>query len=727
MASVLCAVICFVFHLSYGYLSPLVAIFVLVLFRDQTVGAGVPAFFGCLVAGGVALAICAVLAGAPFALALCMLSWLFVWMAFLPRFPLGRALGGILIAMVLFSVALGTARPEDLVTGFWTQVFIGIAVAAAFDRLVWPSGAADTLHETLATVFEDFAGTLEALGADMRGGYGGAAVPEGDLSHLSAISNVLKHAFGGRSDAEFKLKFRCWLIWDRLQALARHARSGQLVSLDGALASRLEDIVSGLAIHFRELADSALHRRRGGHLAPETMKKVDDLVELLRDARFREPRVTDRTLSAATLIKLLTHCVSDHDRLADAYNALLQSEIALKPRRSDAIGPAAGGFFSWPTADTLKTSAKIVLITLILLIGVTYLGFPGSSVVAFYGITFGLMVNLGQLYLKGRTGILGAALGLAYGALGVLIVVQSPHLPVLLGVYALGVFIAVYVATGDEPVSFLGLQGALIIPYVFLIFEGPEWTLANAVTRAAALAISAAVAVVVQRLIWPVDPLVMFRGVVAKALADIALSWERLWRAGGVGGIGPTASGRDVSEDLVVSFSRCAEWLKDSQYLTGSAHVAARRYARILGSLEEVLAELNLLVRVLEGNAGNRLIEDARDQLKEPIDTVGRGFEALASYYRDPADAVGLMESRRRLAEVRDLANGHRDLIETPTDASLEDRRDVSVLLHTVSDVAASLALALDETLETPPAADRRGGDRARSDQPTPQARSMTT
>jgi hypothetical protein len=118
---------------------------------------------------------------------------------------------------------------------------------------------------------------------------------------------------------------------------------------------------------------------------------------------------------------------------------------------------------------------------------------------------------------------------------------------------------------------------------------------------------------------------------------------------------------------------------------------------------------------------------DATDPLGEPIDTVARGFEALASYYRDPADAVGLMESRRRLAELRDLANGHRDLIETRTDASLEDRRGVSVLLHTVSDVAASLASALDETLETPPGVDRRGGDRARSDQPAPQARSMTT
>ncbi len=688
----------FCFHLSYGYLAPLVVIFVLVLFRGQTVGAGVPGYLAVLVAGSVAMAISVVLADAQLAFVLCMLSWLFVWMAYLPSFPLGRALGGILIAMVLFTVALGTARPEDLVAGFWTQVFIGIVVAVAFDRLMWPRGVEDSLHEALAAVFGDFARGTEDLGWGIRARHLDARAPEADLAHIEEVSSVLRHVFRGKSEAEFQLKFRLWLIWDRFHVFKRHVQTDEFLSLPDPFISDLDDIVSDYAYHFRELADVALDGRRAVSLSMDTRQKVEDFVESLRDVRFREPGTADQTLSAATLIKLMTHSLVDHVRLVDAYNAILESELVNKSRPADG-GDAPAGLFSWPAAGTWKVSAKVTVITLILLVGVTYLDFPGSSVVAFYGVTFGLMVNLGQLYMKGMTGILGAVAGLAYGIIGVLIVVQSPHLFVLLGVFALGVFVAAYVATGEESVAFMGLQAALLTPYVFLIFEGPEWTLSNAITRASALAIAAVVAVVVQRLLWPVDPLVMFRTVTARALEDIAQSWRQLWQRDPNGDVIPRAAAPDVPEALIRSFSQCAAWLKDSRYLVGSEYVAAKRYSRILGSLEEVLAEFHLLERLLQEMGDNSLIEGARHQLVEPIDTIARGIEALAFYYRHPAHADDLNELVPQLARVQDLTIRRRSISGSVADAPLEDQRIASVLLHTTSDMARSLSSVVDATL----------------------------
>jgi hypothetical protein len=347
--------------------------------------------------------------------------------------------------------------------------------------------------------------------------------------------------------------------------------------------------------------------------------------------------------------------------------------------------------------DDYKISAKITLIVFILLVAVLYLDFPGSSLDAFYAILFGLTVNLGQLYLKGGMGLLGVIAALAYGLVGVLVVMQSPHLPILIGLYGLGMFIAVYVATGRETTMFMGLQAALLIPYVFVIFEGPEWTLANAITRTAALAVAVAVAVLVQRSIWPVDPLVMFRNATAHALESVAASWRRLWETE-QGGAGETrAAAPAFPEALIRSFCEPAVWLKDSRYLVGSGHVAARRYMPILGYLEELLAELSLLDRLLRASKDGALRERVNVQLDDAIVTVAKALEALASFYRGRRSVDQLVDLRARLARLSTVLSEQFvfDDLETA-----EERRTASVLLHTIADLAGSLASAVDATVD---------------------------
>ena len=471
IAAVLCALIGFFFHLSMGYLSALIVIFTLVLFPDKTIEAGVPCCLAIFVAGGVALAICLVLADTPFAFVLCMLGWLFVWMAFLTRVPLGLALGGILIAMVMLTVTLGTGQPEDLITGFWTQVIIGVAVAIAVDHLIWPSGAKNPLYETLAAVFEDFSDEINSLGEDLQAQSTKRSFSDVDLSQIAHLSNALGHAVLGSSSAEFQLKFRCWLVWDRLQALKRSALTSEFQSFSNTQISDLEEIISELARHFRELADAARHQRRAAHLTTQTRQKVDALVDTLRGPLVEPSGMTDQSPTATVLIRLLWHALDDHEKLADAYNALLEQQTSTSLRDAASTN-ALPAFFSWPTADAYKASAKIVLITFILFVGVTYLNFPGSSLVAFYGVVFGLMVNLGQLYMKGTTGVLGVVTAFAYGMLGILIVVQAPHLFVLLGVFALGVFVAAYIATGEETEN---LHGVTIGPPDALCLFDLRW------------------------------------------------------------------------------------------------------------------------------------------------------------------------------------------------------------------------------------------------------------
>jgi hypothetical protein len=257
---------------------------------------------------------------------------------------------------------------------------------------------------------------------------------------------------------------------------------------------------------------------------------------------------------------------------------------------------------------------------------------------------------------------------------------------------------------------FMGLQAALLVPYVFVIFEGPEWTLSNAITRTAALVVAAVVSVLVQRSIWPVDPLIMFRKATARALEEIAASWRRLWETGTSGAGGTRATAPEFPEALIQSFCRPAEWLKDSRYLVGSGHVAASRYAGILGYLEELLAELNVLDRLLRSSKDEALRQRANDQLRDTVVTIAEAFEALAAFYRDPRNIGELMALQTRLARLPDISSRRFDIDGSSLGASVEDQRTASVLVHTIADLAASLASAVDATVELSPFDGRRRG-----------------
>ena len=707
LASIVCALIGFIFHLSYGYLAPVLIAMIFVAFRDKVVKAGIPAFFAILVAGGVSLVLCAVLIEASVALVMCMLGWLFLWTAFLGHVPFGQVLGGIVIAMTLLTVAIGSARPEDLVTAFWTQAFIAVVVAIFFDRFTWRTSPANAVHETLATVFGDFASVAQALTERLRAQSGDQRALTVELSDIADVSGLLRHTLRSTSGAGFELKFRLWLVWDRTQVIKRQLRMEAFAALPDTFISDVADIVEDFAWHFGELAEAALHGRRAENVGDDTQRKVEKLVDSLRDVRFREAEKTEASVLAATLIKFMNHALTDHMRLADAYNAVLESGFD-GTAQSERAAFSLSDLFGLPTADDYKTSAKTTLIILILLVGILYLDFPGSSLLAFYAILFGLTVNLGQLYFKGGSGLLGVLVCLAYGLFGVLVIMQSPHLPVLLGLFAFGMFVAVYVAAGRETMMFMGLQAALLVPYVFVIFEGPEWTLTNATTRVAALVVAALVAVLVQRSIWPVDPLLKFRQATARALDELAVSWRQVWQTAGNGAVDVPTAAPQFPEALIQSFCQPAAWLKDSRYLFGSGHIAARRYAPILRYLEEMLAELNLLDRLLRSGKDDTLRERVNDHLGDTVVAIAEAFEALAAHYRNPHHVQELIDLQRRLARVQDISYRRFDVDDSASGASVEERRTVSVVVHTIADLVGSLALAVDATVELSPYGGRR-------------------
>lgn len=685
-AAVLCTCINTVFHLENGYLAPVIAIMVITLLHGQVPVAGY--LGGCViaVAASVSVILTTLVVGAPLVFTVVMLVWLFVWMAFLPRLPLAHIVGGISIALTLFNGALGLSPPRDFYIAFLVQVFLGITGAAIFDRLIWPTPAGGPLREAVAAMLEDFACDVEDVRAARRAG-GPAASPR--VSELTLVAHVASLVDKDRRlspTAASHLALRGRLIWERLQVL-KQAASVQVTAEGRAL---LDDVLAQLACWFRQAADAVLSGRPAPAVADATAEAARMLVGQLAGRRGSAAGTVGDAVPKSTVSSLAERLVNDQVRLATAVDAM-----ALARRGGADATKTAGAPWRawWPTGEYWRLSAKSVLIMAILLIGVVYLDFPGSSLVAFYGVLFSLTANIGQLYMKGRTGTIGVLAGLLYGFLSVLVVTQSPHYSVLMACFALGVFVASYVATGREAWAFAGLQAALVIPYALLIFEGPVWTLADAATRAAALVVAAVVATNVHLLLWPVDPLKTMRTFVSHVLADLTGMWDdvrdRL--------AGPDAGAEAASpavDAVVQTFDRMVGLLADSRYVMGSRNPAAVSHLRLLTALQNVFVDVRSLARLVALNPGGAPAE-LRRSLAEPLDAVDTAFEVLVASHSGPVDRAALTAAAARMEQLAQRCAGPDGWI-TPPPTDGADAEWVAKTVWRLGQVALSLAATLN-------------------------------
>jgi uncharacterized membrane protein YccC len=681
----LCACVSNLFHLNVGYLSSLIVALVLVVFHGQTLRAGVPAFLGVLVAGTVQIGITMFLSDSGLAYVLCSLLWLFLWMAFLPTLPLGHMLGGILIAMILFNFALGTAELRTLVHAFWMQCFVGISIAVGLDRLLWPSKMEDVYFEALARLLESFARDIETIAGTSPGESRDRPAHATELRHIAQLANLSRGALPGDDGARVRLNFTCRLIWERIRLATQFLAGKGMYNLSPQQLREFHAIFTGLAQHYRKIAAAALCKRPAPDIDPAIPRMIDVLTEKLRNARESASSVD----ATAPIVRLLTHGREDHERVVAAYNAILAS-LSRKRDANAALASIFAHIFAWPQPSAFKVAARIALIVLTLFIVVTYLHFPGSSLVAFYGVAFGLTANVGQLYMKGRSGALGVLGGIAIGLVGVLLVKQCPHFPMVMLLFPCAMFLAAYASTAPEPIGFAGLQAALLTPYMFIYYEGPHWTVANAVTRASALVVSAGVAMLVQRLVWPVDPLVLFRKVISQTLDTIAAAWERLRR---------NQQQKPDPSGLAAAFDQSVTLLQDSRYVIGSRHPLAHAYLQLLRSLQDMFASMQALSELLTLEREDKTFEESVRTLDPHVATVTETLEAIARHVVQQGSS-DLQAMPPRLAALRDAAKGLAQ--NCRPDSNADSRRRIAVLSSLVCEIADSLDNAVAAARKIP-------------------------
>jgi len=657
LAASVCVLINDGFHLQVGYIAPLGACLVLILGSGNAFALAAQGYVATLIAGLVSVAITAVFGEAPPLYLLVILTWLTIWLAYLGRFPIGQMLGGIMIAMILFTAIFDSLSDASaLYVNFHKQMFIGFMVASIVDRWVWPEHPRDVLFRQLALIFQDLGRQIDSLRttAGLR-----AESPEPTFNHLLELISRVKKGREVDGQPYLKLAAHCRLLWGRVAYLHSHFREAIGPAQEQALDGTIDELVS----RCRTLARSALNRAPVESRVTATVEHADGLQE--RDAGLPDPRVQRSRFAAETRRRVVEYVTADLVRIGEYYNQALQAKVHSRTN--------SGPVFQ-STANSWKLAIKTTLIAALAIMGQSFFDFPGSTVVSFYAVSFGLIPNLGQVHLRGRSGTLGVLLALLYGFVGICILSYSPHFVVMVGLFFLGVFVSSYIAYGAERGAFGGLQSALIMAYIFLFHTGPGESLELAFTRASALIVAALIALVVHRLLWPVDPARVFRNGLAEGLIRFGKTAQSLSEEG--------TQWRGVIRELTESRRAGAQLVSDAQYILGNRSALILNYLEILGALESLIVEYQAFAIVRDRYPDNPLFPRLLAEVAPSIDQLSRGFVSAGQALLGTSG----QEARIPIPEFPATPS-------VSDDARLSDEvvREVDVLRSTLEGMASSL------------------------------------
>jgi hypothetical protein len=275
---------------------------------------------------------------------------------------------------------------------------------------------------------------------------------------------------------------------------------------------------------------------------------------------------------------------------------------------------------------SLRSSTKLVVILVALLLEEGLLGFWGGSQVAFYATFFASTGNLGRQNKTDLVGVAGLLCGFVYGIVAAFLTSRMPHFPLLLALVFLGEFLASLAYQRLPRFSAAGLQAGLAIPFAFLAATGPEWgSFATVRTRFAGLVVAGFTAVVVHAYLWPVLPMRQLRASIAAALRATAVSLTELFAA-------PRAWA-GTPPGLAETVTRARDLLDDARYLPGPEH-ADPAYQGILASLQEIDANLEyvqFLVGLEEDHPLRRqffqVVGDYPEQARSALERVALQFQ----------------------------------------------------------------------------------------------------
>jgi hypothetical protein len=147
------------------YICPLFAFMLLSNFYSDTLRAALEALCVVFVAAAGAVVLAALFGGAPPIYIALMLVWLFAVTLLLDRFPLGTLVGGIIVAVNLFTaIFVSIETVFDASRHFYGLLLLAMVVGVAVDHLLWPPRRRTVFLDVLASIYESLGRGFARLG-----------------------------------------------------------------------------------------------------------------------------------------------------------------------------------------------------------------------------------------------------------------------------------------------------------------------------------------------------------------------------------------------------------------------------------------------------------------------------------------------------------------------------------------------------------------------------------
>jgi hypothetical protein len=550
------------------------------------------------------------------------LLWIFFCMLFSSRFALPGAMGAMVSALGIFVFFQGTVGEAlSFFVAYGANFLIAGFSVVVIDTLLWPFTTRKVFLQRLAEVYSHLEQECRRAAESLRSGDSPAAKTLSEAwAPFRALRTMLAPELRRARETTnpfARMILACRSLNLRLWFLNRDIVPMLATTSSAPAAQELAGVLERGADQLHVLLEGAVERRAVPPLDLDSLGKVN----LPQGDVGQTEGLFNHGLHAALFRRL----GQDLQRANESHNALFASFRRGLAGELVSLAPSAKGK-SLFGIQSVRSSAKLDVILILLLLEESFLRVPGGTQVAFFATFFASTGNLGRQNKTDLVGLAGLLGGFAYGVVAAFFTSRMPYFPLLLALVFLGEFVANIIYQRLPRFGAAGLQAGLAIPFAYLATTGPEWgSFATVRTRFAGLVVAGFTAVMVHAYLWPVLPMRELRASIAAALRATAVSLSQLF--------GPARAAWEGSPpSLATIVTQARDFLDDARFLPGSER-ADPAYDGVLRSLQEIDANLEYIHFLIGLETEHPLrqrffqvISDYAERARWNLETVARQF-----------------------------------------------------------------------------------------------------
>ena len=657
LASIICVIISVIWHMDYGFFSVITAYILISMYHDNTILRGLERFIGILIGSLIALLIVNLFTDSKVVYLIGMSAWIFICMYLYSDsrfpFPYAALMSGIFSGLVMLKGTEIYDEVHQFAFSLIKQIAIGVIVATLIDRFIWSLRSDRHLRDALAAVLTDFGSLFKeseikiADSTSERDSTVQVSLDTFDhLLNLIALTSKEEKENVFPEDQYTRLVGHLRNLFIKNQILEINLEKCRQIVLNEVDIHRyITELLDLLSKTFLDFGAAIITQSKFEALSEKYSTKIkllDCKYAALRGSEYSQEEWSQTEfLACGTFVSTIKDISIDIKNVITTYNDINSGRIFDKITTSSAVKVRKEKQIFHFNKDNIKHSFKVIIITFLVLIASLYLGLAAGVQALITALIIAAQSNLGQATLKERLRFAAVVIAGLYGLVSLVIISLSPHFPVFLALIMLGLFIGSYITTGTQRVSYAGLQTGIVLPLVMLTSNGPPLTLSIAAERFVGVIVGGGIALLVLRLIWPVDPLDQLKEKLSTALQLCGSIYSAML-------ISEDKKEEEVTR-MIVSLASdlptVSSLLSDARYAIRFEKMRGEELLDIIESLENIYIEFETLNKSVYGERRSRLFNAFLSYMKpcnERVVTVFSGTAEHLKYSKTIAPEIDL-------------------------------------------------------------------------------------